>query len=548
MAHSPPAQRTLLGLLSLLALAAFSGPGVAAAAEDGVALGFGPEGLSSIRWHGDEYLQSGVLGATWNDRVELRTADGGVEAGEITHGVLTVDAAAEAVVRRYPWGTLRCAYAASGDRLDLDLAITNSGARTISALQLQLLELALPSAPSEYDGNTPMLATNLGAPSLLTLSHAHGVLALVNEDIERGLSFGCPWANDRPASRHFPLWADSGRRATLPSSHPTIVRPISPGGSDRYRVSLRFAAAGATAATLAGDLLQRFAAAHPPLLAWPDRRPIGMLMLSSSVPHHPANPRGWFLNAPEIDTTSEEGRARFAERLMAYADKSVAVLTRMGAQGVIVWDSEGQEYPHATSYIGDPRCLPPEMAPLIDAFFAKFTAAGLRTGLCIRPQRAVLPVYGGTAAQLEVPVSEQQAVLAEKIAYASKRWGCALYYVDSNVDRRHLAEGAMAAEVFRGLAGAFPAALLIPEQKTADYWACTAPYSELRGGWASTPALARQLYPQAFSVLCVNDGALAQRHAELVSAVAHGDVLLFRAWWDDPEQAAVSAIYREAGR
>jgi hypothetical protein len=272
-----------------------------------------------------------------------------------------------------------------------------------------------------------------------------------------------------------------------------------------------------------------------------------MLMLSSSVPHHPANPRGWFLNAPEIDTTSEQGRIRFAERLMAYADKSVEVLKRMGAQGVIVWDSEGQEFPHATSYIGDPRCLPPEMVPLIDAFFAKFSAAGLKTGLCIRPQRAVLPVYSGTAEQLEVPVADQQAVLAEKVAYASKRWGCSLYYVDSNVDRRHVAEGAMSAEVFRGLAAAFPAVLLIPEQKTADYWACCAPYSELRGGWASTPELPRQLYPRAFSVLCVNDGALAQRHAELVAAVARGDVLMFRAWWDDPEQAAVSAIYREAG-
>ena len=542
-AHAP----ALTVLLAVIALGCGAGAGVSAG-EDGVALRFGAEGLAGISWHGDEYLQSGVLGATWNDSVALVGEDGGVTPGEMKQGALTIDAAAQAVVRSFPWGALRCVYTAGGDRLTLELTISNRGSRAIGALQLQLLELALPSAPSEYDGNTPLLMTNLGAPSVLTLSHQHGVLALVNEDLAQGLSFGCPWANDRPASRHFPLWADSGRRASLPSSHPTIVRPIPPGGSDRYRISLRFGPLGATAATLAGDLLSRFAAAHPPTLAWSDRRPLGMLMLSSSVPHHPANPRGWFLNAPEIDTTSEQGRARFAERLSAYADKSVEVLTRMGAQGVIVWDSEGQEYPHATSYIGDPRCLPPEMVPLIDAFFAKFRAAGLRTGVCIRPQRAVLPAYGGTAEQLEVPLAEQQAVLAAKIRYASERWGCSLYYVDSNVDRRNQAEGAMSAEVFRGLAAAFPQVLLIPEQKTADYWACSAPYSELRGGWASTPALARSLYPAAFSVLCVNDGPLAARHPELVAAVARGDVLLFRAWWDDPEQAEVRAIYREAGR
>jgi hypothetical protein len=541
------ARSMILSLPARLVLLVLLAHSLVAGAEVGVALRFGPDGLASISWHGDEYLQSGVLGATWNDSVELRGGDGSVVAGDMKQGVLSVDAAAQAVVRRFPWGTLHCAYAASGDQLALELTISNSGERTISALQLQLLELVLPSAAAEYDGNTPMIATNIGSPSVLTLSHAHGVLALVNQDIERGLSFGCPWANDRPASRRFPLWADTGRRAALPTSHPTIVRPISPGGSDQYHVTLRFGPVGATAGILAGDLLQRFASAHPPTLAWPDRRPIGMLMLSSSVPHHAANPRGWFLNAPEIDTTSEQGRARFAERLMAYADKSVEVLRRMGAQGVIVWDCEGQEFPHATSYIGDPRCLPPEMVPLIDAFFAKFSAAGLKTGLCIRPQRAVLPVYGATAMQLEVPVADQQAVLAEKVGYASKRWGCSLYYVDSNVDRRHGAEGAMAAEVFRGLAAAFPAVLLIPEQKTPDYWASCAPYSELRGGWTTTPGLARQLYPKAFSVLCVNDGALASRHGELVAAVARGDVLLFRAWWDDPEQAAVSAIYREAG-
>ena len=51
----------------------------------------------------------------------------------------------------------------------------------------------------------------------------------------------------------------------------------------------------------------------------------------------------------------------------------------MNAQGMITWDIEGQEYPHATSYIGDPRkvsLLAPEMEPMADAYFAKFRRGG----------------------------------------------------------------------------------------------------------------------------------------------------------------------------
>jgi hypothetical protein len=259
------------------------------------------------------------------------------------------------------------------------------------------------------------------------------------------------------------------------------------------------------------------------------------------------NPRGWFLNDPQIDTTTEAGRAHFAERLTAYGTTSIAVLKHMGAQGVIIWDCEGQEFPHATSYIGDPRRLPPEMAPLADAFFKIFTDAGLKIGVCVRPQRPVLHAYTQQAEQLEVPISDEQSVLSEKIGYATKRWGCSLFYVDSNVDRGHTAEGPIDAEVFRRLAAAYPSILLIPEQKTASYWACTAPYNELRGGVASTPEAVRMLYPHAFSVIAVNDGPLEKRHADLVGAVSRGDILMFRSWWDDPEQPFVSAIYKEAG-
>jgi hypothetical protein len=522
--------------------------GWAGEGDDLVAIRFGPEGLAGITYGGDDYLKTGAIGATWNDEVVLRAADGTLVPGDVAHGVLQVDSGTSTVIRRYGWGSVQCAYRPSANRLSLDITISNDGMQTIASVQLQVLELEFPSALTEYDGNTPMIATNIGAPSVLVASHAHGVTVLVNEDLERGLSLGYPWANDRPTSRCFPLWADTGRRAKLPESHPTIDRPIPPGGTDHYHLSLRFAPTGTPPAMLVQDITKRFQDAHPATLSWPDRRPIGMLMLSSTVPHHALNPRGWFLNDPDIDTTTEGGRHHFAERLTAYAAKSVEVLKRMGAQGVIIWDCEGQEFPHATSYIGDPRRLPPEMAPLADAFFKTFTDAGLKTGVCIRPQRPMVNVYAQQAQQMEVPISDELSVLSDKIAYVTKRWGCSLFYVDSNVDREHRADGPIDSDVFRRLAAAFPSVLLIPEQKTAAYWACTAPYAELRGGVASTPESVRLLYPHSFSVIAVNDGPLDKRHGDLVAAVARGDILMFRSWWDDPEQPAVNSIYRDAGR
>jgi hypothetical protein len=80
-----------------------------------------------------------------------------------------------------------------------------------------------------------------------------------------------------------------------------------------------------------------------------------------------------------------------------------------------------QEYPHATSYLGDPRSLPPEIDPIIDGFFKRFRDAVLRTGICIRPQRPVRPVYATNVWQEQVADPTQNMV--EKIAFAKKRWG-----------------------------------------------------------------------------------------------------------------------------
>ena len=92
-----------------------------------------------------------------------------------------------------------------------------------------------------------------------------------------------------------------------------------------------------------------------PSLNWPDRRPIGALFLADHTHMSEKNPRGWF-NEPGLDVRGPEGIARFRLAILAYAEKKTSSsYRRTGAQGMIVWDLEGEELPHKITYVGDPR-------------------------------------------------------------------------------------------------------------------------------------------------------------------------------------------------
>ncbi len=521
----------------------------AAAPASGVTLVWDDkQGLHGLRVNGANLLESGALRV---EGVTLQSWDGTTRPADLSRVTQTVNAARREVTQTFPFGlTIRCRYEVPTphpDRLDLTVTVENTGEAVVRAVTLDLATLRFPRTPQGWDPNVPYWAHNVGSPTVIGADFGVGTLALCNEDVGRPLLVGFPFPSDRPAARTYPLRVSSANQNWLaPFLDPYLDRPIFPGGRDVYRLSLRFGAAKTAPEELAADVYEHFARAYPARPRWPDRRPIGQLVLSSVADQHksPTNPRGW-LNDPTIDVTSEAGRARFRGRLLAYADQSVRILRDMNAQGAIVWDAEGQEFPHATSYLGDPRALPPEMenGALLDAFFARLRAAGLRTGICIRPQRPVRPVYGAPAEAFQIAVADPAANLAEKITYARKRWNCTLFYIDSNGDPNVPDD----ANVFRRLAKAFPDVLLIPEHQNTAYFASTAPYDELRGGIAGTSGAVRRVYPDAFSVIAVQDGPIQARHSDLVASVAHGDVLLFRAWFDDALfNAPVRRIYEEA--
>lgn len=290
--------------------------------------------------------------------------------------------------------------------------------------------------------------------------------------------------------------------------------------------SARLKATGRMAAIVAACLFAVLGAVRlsRSSLDWPDRRPIGALFLADHTHVSEENPRGWF-NDPGLDIRGPEGIARFRRAILAYAERSIAILRRTGAQGMIVWDLEGEELPHKITYVGDPRRLnelAPEIAAAADEFFGRFRDAGFRVGLTVRPQE-LLRDAAGNAGQAEV--GDYDRVLLDKIDYARSRWGATLFYIDSNGGPLWPTEVVR----LRRLAQQRTDILLIPEHHDALYFGFSAPYGSMQKGASPTSRAIRVFYPNAFQVLALPDSG---GEARIRAAYRNGDVLLFPAWFN----------------
>jgi PA14 domain/Bacterial Ig domain len=506
-----------------------------------VTLGLSNTGLSSLKYNGTEFVNNGAFQV---NEVMLRNAAGTVSDANLTLTGSSVDASRNELTLSYNWGSVKVDYVPAGSRLNMTITTTNTSASTIQGVFYEPLDLQFPSTVQEYDGNTPMVSPNLGQPTLEPMTYNSGVLVFTNEDPSKPLMAGFPWALDKPTDKVFALRVNTDRESMYPTFYPYIDRPIAPGASDQYQLALRFGPMGSTVQSLAGDIYQKFAADFPSQFNWPDRRPIGMLVLGTPATGWVTNPRGWLLD-PTIDVTTAAGIAILRTRILQWADDSIAVLKSVNAQGMITWDIEGEQFPPATTYVGDPRVFmttAPEMAGIADDYFQKFRNAGLQVGVCVRPQQFTLAPDGLSANQLDL--TDPTQLLIDKINYAKNRWGATLIYVDSNGGP----DNPMDATIFKNVLAAVPGILIMPEHEDLQYYAYSAPYQELRQNIFSSPPEARITYPAAFSIINVADGQIGKYYNNLVTAVSQGDILMLRGWFDDGSVSQVNAIYQAAGR
>ncbi len=496
----------------------------------------GRDGVQSMSYKGIEFVERAGLAV---HRVVMRAWDGAAAEGDAREQRRDYDAAGRRLTMAYRWGEVSCSFRPGPDRLRVAVEVVNTGDAVLAELGMELAAMKFPRAPAGWVQHMPYRSFNLGGPTVIVADCGDAAVAVCNEDVGRPLLLG--WAG-RQSTTQRPLvlgtYSDWMQAVLSPMMH----RPVYPGGRDRFDVSIRFAPGGTPVEKIAGDVLRRFAEAHPYRLNWDDRRPIGAVHLSSGDMKIERNPRGWF-NDRGADFISDEGRKAFRERLLARAGDTAAIIKDLGAQGMITWDIEGQEYPHATSYLGDPRSLPPEMEPVADEYFKVFAKAGLRTGVTLRPQLPVRAAYGGGVRQMES--CDPFETLDAKLSYAKKRWGCTLFYVDSNGDPN----APLPAEIFSRLAAKHPDVLLIPEHENVHYYASTAPYrcyGNLKQ--LGTPQEVRRVYPRAFSCVAVAHADPAPVSDRLAEDVRRGDVLIVNAWYRWGGLESVRRIYRAAGR
>jgi hypothetical protein len=520
---------------------------------------FGGRGLRSTSFDGVPLLKSGqprLRRVVWADTGETFIVPGNSQPRE------TYEERARRVEQTWEVGRLSCVYRPQAKRLNLELAFTNTTQRPMRFLEFEALHLAFPATPTGLGWYRDLHCTSDAVDDVAAViaQYGKGTVAAVGEALDG--EFRLALYKDFERTEHgYRLLVSTINRTSKDFIH-ADPPGLKPSETLTFHVSLRFGSETAGLADLAGAEFARFAERFPRVLRWPDRRPIAMLMLANQAHRSSTNPRGW-LNDASIEVTTPTGREVFRNRLLAWADRSIGECRKCDAQGAIVWDVEGEEFGPLV-YVGDPRMLP-ELAPEFDAaadeFFKKFTDAGLKTGVCIRPSRIARRKSSKDAMSTGWrhghmafdPVKE----MADKIAYAKRRWGCSLYYFDSNVTyafdgrEREIAGSTpeswvMRAELMRRLAQLHPDVLIIPEFQSTGYYSHLSGYKELRGGIAGTPPRVLLAYPQAFSVINVADGKLAERHSDLVAAVRRGDILMFRGWFAAPENRSIESIYREA--
>lgn len=356
-----------------------------------------------------------------------------------------------------------------------------------------------------------------------------------------------------------PMRGRESRHSIVDNKWFNVVTPrIEVGETRELKFTLAFGPPGATIHELFPGVRERFIQQNPVAFKWEDRRPIGQIFFAHPTRGWATNPRGFnFGRGEKHDVFTEEGLKIFGEELMAYADRNLAILKAMNAQGVIVWNLEGEELYHPVSYLAEPRLLPeaaPEMERFADAFFKKFTDAGLKVGITIRPTE-VYDREPGKRRWNHRYVADPVQLMSDKIAYAKKRWGVTIYYIDSNVFANDFGANlpkdnnvpwVMPESMIEALHREHPDVLLIPEWTTSGYYQFSAPYSSPNLGMSGTGNDQRLLYPGAFRAVAINTRMLEQHWEIFVENVQGGDVLMYPTWYNAPENAMVKLIYREA--
>lgn len=361
----------------------------------------------------------------------------------------------------------------------------------------------------------------------------------------------------------------------------TLSGPLAFGSRGCGSFHIKWGASGAAIKSSAWVGYQAWYSQYPVMTNWPDRRMIFVDFIARNPGDRSlTNPfaytctGGTSFNA--FDTTAlktcliNETNAQIA-KINTYKNTY-----GLGVQGIILWDYEGYEFDHATTYQGDTAAFTNGYSPvgsILNEVLDVYKAAGLRVGFTIRPQTikyvTSLPptcLYQASAARNEYIVvtsaawqnkfyacqsdgvswdgpyplangwqthytdtqdAEMVAILNQKIQHARSTYGATLFYVDTAI---YANGNTLNPAVFGAVVEANPGVLVIPEQEVTGTYRFGPPYKDPSNTSDSplTPFDALRMFPSAFSFSKMQNcvGACWTNKGPSVSfAMALGDVM-----------------------
>jgi len=460
------------------------------------------------------------------------------------------------ITRTYENGiSIRTQYAVlkKEDKLQLSFTISNPNDKPIVNLPIKHLKLLFPGRPS--GGTTPwhwQKGFNIRSghndqekPPIIGIETEKAVILFTNQQISQPeiLQINPQLKQIKSGLTEASLTLGIHKKA-----------PLLPGETRKLSYNIQFAPPGSDYIELASEIYRAWRLKHSKTFKWPDRRPIGteFLCRSGQLYKWPHNPRGWFHDpdlyiVDDAGKVTEAGKAEFKKRLFERADRIIANLQEVNAQALIIWDIEGQEAPHPISYVGDPRMIgqiAPEMGAIVDEYLQKFKKAGFKIGLTIGAPSYLFDKnkYHWRAIRKLKSDKETLAELADKIAYAKKRWGVKLFYLDSWAINANVSAVDMQA-----LHQIHPDVMIIPEWEDYQWWAYSAPYRTRNLSESGTPPDVRAAFPDAFSVNQFHGTYEEQSifYDWILEEVERGDIILFHSWYDSPYKHGVKHLYDE---
>jgi hypothetical protein len=518
-------------------------PGVSAAEPSAAKtkVGFDDKGLSSITVDGKERLVSGTR-LIWR----MKTLSGA--ALSTTPLSSTFDRETRKCTVAYSWGSVVMTYAPLSEGLRIGTVISNTSEETITELRVNMISLV--SLGEDQKLGQPTF--DVKGPPLIEATGAEGSLVYTSEPNEKPLMLELYAATDgRTKIPVINCRVNLGTDRVI-VDNVTAARPIGPGTQDKFAVEIRLGRPSSKPLDLAQEFIAHYRTTHPALLNWRDRRPILRLFFNGGLPPEQAIANLENPDSAELPPVDPKFQAFVLGRMKTCVEAAKAA----NAQGVLLWDLEGNTFPHPVTYIGDPRLirlLNPQMEMVIDQAIKILKDAGLRVGVTIRPSRVVYSKEKGTAVHSHGAAKDPFLELDGKVAYAKKRWECTMFYVDTNFFWRQYGPeqkwqpGPIAPDVWQRLVAKYPDTLFIPEiADPADYRAA-ASYGEADMGNYGTPELVRAIWPNSFRVIAIEDADPFVNFDRFVACVRSKNVLMtYPISTDTPQLQGLLHINREA--